>query len=221
MKKHEKHRYNGIVSIFTHSNCSVCGDDQLYTYTNKRNKHNKPALPIPNKKTTQNGTAIAINQDDEAIYSLFMDDSNGKVVVIREDTFVDTYPQNEEEARNFIQSSFLNVSSETLENYIYVNSIPSKLASNMNLGVNYILISTPEFLEITGDPGWRDIWIQKYPDSEVGCIAFSRIGFNNSHTQALVYVTRLWVDGGYYLLEQNGQKGIWEIIENFSNVNIN
>ena len=91
----------------------------------------------------------------------------------------------------------------------------------MKLGVNYILISTPEFLEITSNPGWRDIWTQKYPNSEVGCIVFSRIGFDNSHTQGLIYVTRLWVDGGYYLLERDTQKENWEIIESFSNVIIN
>lgn len=186
--------------------------------TKEANPTNLPS-PFPTK-TSQNNSPIAINQDDQAIYSLFMDDSNGKTIIIRENTFTDTYPQNEEEARNYIKSNLLNVSSETLNNYLYVNSVTSKLPSNMNLGVNYILISTPEFLEITSNPEWQDIWRQKYPNSEVGCIVFSRIGFNNSHTQALIYVTRLWVDGGYYLLELDAQKGIWEIIESFSNVNI-
>ena len=184
--------------------------------TKEANPTNLPS-PFPTK-ATQNHSPIAINQDDQAIYSLFMDDSNGKIIIIREDTFTDTYPQNEEEARNYIKSNLLNVSGETLNNYLFVNSATSKLPSNMYIGVNYILISTPEFLEITSSPGWHDIWRQKYPNSEVGCIAFSRIGFNNSHTQALIYVARLWVDGGYHLLELNAQKGIWEIIESFTNV---
>ena len=187
--------------------------------TKESNTTNLPS-PFP-IITTQNGELIAINQEDEAIYSLFMADSKGNVVVIREDPFADTYPQSEEEARDYIQANILNVSGETLDNYIYANSVPGKLPSNMNLGVNYILISTPEFLEITGDPGWEDIWRQRYPDSEVGCIAFSRIGFNNLRTQALIYVTRLWVEGGYYLLELDENKGSWEIIESFSNVDVN
>ena len=187
--------------------------------TKETNPTNLPS-PIPTK-TTQNDTRADINQDDQAIYSLFMDDSNGKIIIIREDTFTDTFPQSEDEAKNYIKSNLQNVSSETLDNYLYVNSFTSKLPSNMSLGVNYILISTPEFVEITGSSGWRDIWMQKYPNSEVSCIAFSRIGFNNLHTQALIYVTRLWVDGGYYLLELDAHKGLWEIIESFSNVTIN
>jgi hypothetical protein len=186
----------------------------------KETNTTKLPSPFPTKTMPQN-TPAAINQDDQTIYSLFMDDTEGKIIIIREDTFIDTYPQNVEETENFIKSNLLSVSSETLNNYIYVNSITSKLPSNMNLGVNYILISTPEFLEITSNSDWRDIWRQRFPNSEVGCIAFSRTGFNNSHTQALIYVTRLWVDGGYYLLEHNAQKGVWEIIERFSNVIIN
>ncbi len=187
--------------------------------TKETNTTNLPP-PSPTKTMPQN-TPTAIDQDDQTIYSLFMDDAGGKIIIIREDTFTDTHPQNEEETENFIKSNLLSVSSETLNNYIYVNSITSKLPSNMNLGVNYILISTPEFLEITSNSDWRDIWRQRFPNSEVGCIAFSKIGFNDSHTQALIYVTRLWVDGGYYLLEHNAQKGVWEIIGSFSNVTIN
>jgi len=184
--------------------------------TKKINTENPPS-PFPTKTMPQN-TPVAMDQDDPTIYSLFMDDAEGKTIIIREDAFTDTYPQNEEETENFIKSNLPSVSSETLDNYIYVNSITSKLPSSMNLGVNYIFISTPEFLEITSNPDWRDIWRQRFPNSEVGCIAFSKIGFNDSHTQALIYVTRLWVDGGYYLLEHNAQKGVWEIIESFSNV---
>ena len=160
----------------------------------------------------------AIGQDDQAIYSLFADDAVGTVIPIREDTFPDTYPRNEEETGHFITSNLPSVSGETLATYIDVNSTSSTLPSNMTLGVNYVLVSTPEFLEITSRPDWRNIWRQRFPHSEVGCIAFSRIGFNDAHTQALVYVARLWVDGGYYLLERSAVEGVWEIVERFSNV---
>jgi hypothetical protein len=173
----------------------------------------------PPTKTKENNMPIAIDQ--EAIYSLFVDDAEGKVVIIREDTFTDTYSQNAEETENRIKTNLLNISDETLNNYLYVNSDASKLSSNMNLGVNYILISTPEFVDITSNPDWRDIWRQRYPNSEVGSLAFSRIGFNDSRSQALVFVARLWVDGGYYLLEYNTQKGGWEIVESFISVIIN
>jgi hypothetical protein len=70
--------------------------------------------PFPTK-TFQNNSPIANNQDDQAIYSLFMDDSNGKIIIVREDTSADTYPQNEEEARNYIKSNLLKVSSSLSE----------------------------------------------------------------------------------------------------------
>jgi len=89
----------------------------------------------------------------------------------------------------------------------------------MNLGVSYILLSTPEFLEITRDSNWGEVLEEKYPGSQ-GCTSFSRVGFNNSRTQALVYVIRIFGPlmggGGYYLLEYNA--GNWEIIDQFLNV---
>lgn len=184
-------------------------------------KEDNSKINLPSQSptnTSQNNPPTDINQDAQAIYSKFIEDPNGKTKIIREDTSTDTYPQNEEEARNYIKSNLQKVSGETLNNYLYANSVPGKLPPTMKPEVNYILISTPDFLEITNKPAWQDIWRQKYPNSEVGCIVFSRIGFNNPHTQALVYITRLWVDGGYYLLELNTEKGIWETIESFSNV---
>jgi hypothetical protein len=160
-----------------------------------------------------------IEQDEQSIYSLFLGNSAGKIVIVRDETFGDSYSQNEQETKNYITSNLLGISSETVNSYVLLNAVPSKLPTNMNLGVNYALISTPEFLEITGKSNWRDIWKQKYPNSETSCIIFSRVGFNNSHTQALIYVTKLWVDGGYYLLENN--VGNWKIIKSLSNAIIN
>jgi hypothetical protein len=164
-------------------------------------------------------TQDVIEQDEQSIYSLFAGNSTGKTVVVRDETFGDSYSQDEQETRNYITSNILGISSETVNSYVLHNSVPSKLPVNMNLGAKYALVSTPEFLEITGKSNWRDIWKQKYPDSEMSCIIFSRVGFNNSRTQALIYVTKLWVDGGYYLLEYNA--GNWEIIKSFSNTTIN
>jgi len=180
-----------------------------------------PIQPLIQETPTlkSGNTPDVIEQDEQSIYSLFLGNSAGKIVIVRDETFGDSYSQNEQETRSYITSNLLGISSETVNSYLLQNAIPSKLPANMNLGVNYVLVSTPEFLEITGKSNWRDIWKQKYPNSETSCIIFSRVGFNNSHTQALIYVTRLWVDGGYYLLEYNA--GNWEIIKSFSNVIIN
>ena len=170
--------------------------------------------------TMTDSLPTTIEQGDQAIYALFFADFSGTTAVVREDTFDDTYTQNEQETRDYILSNLSDVSNETLNSYIERNVVSSKLPATMNLGVDYILLSTPEFLEITSKSNWGEVLKETYPGSE-GFVAFSRIGFNNSHTQALVYVTRVTAplvgEGGYYLLEYNA--GQWKIIGQFLNVN--
>jgi hypothetical protein len=176
-----------------------------------------PAQETPT--TISENTPQGTQQDEQAIYSLFPDHSAGKVVIIREETFGDGSPQSGQDIRKSLTSNLAGISDETVNNYLLVNAASSKLPADLQLGVDYTLISTPEFVEMTGKANWREIWKQKYPDSEIRCLIFSRVGFNSAHTQALVYVTKLWVEGGYYLLEN--QAGKWEIIKSFSNVIIN
>lgn len=166
-----------------------------------------------------NDLPTVIEQDEQAIYALFFSDFSGTIAIVREDTFGSSYPQDEQETRDYIKSNLSDISDETLNNYIERNTVSSKLPATMKLGVDYVLLSTPEFLEITSESNWGEILKEKYPGSQ-GCTSFSRVGFNNSRTQALVYVIRILgplVGGGeYYLLEYNA--GNWEIIDQFLNV---
>jgi hypothetical protein len=182
-----------------------------------------PILPSTSAmKSVQNNQQLVVDQDGRAIYALFMGNSRGKIIIVREDTFADDgLAQNEAETKKFIKTNLPGAFDETIDNYLLVSSVSGKLPANMKPGADYELISNADFLEITGDPNWREIWSQRYPNSELGGIGFSKIGFNALHTQALVYVTRLWVDGSYYLLEYDAQKGAWEIVERYTNVNIN
>jgi len=61
---------------------------------------------------SQNESPPPINEYNQAIYSLFMGDSYGKVVVIREDKSTDTFPQNDDEARDYISSNVSSISNE-------------------------------------------------------------------------------------------------------------
>jgi len=166
-----------------------------------------------------NNTPTIIEEDEQTISALFFNDFSGTIAIVREDTFDSSYPQDEQEARNYIESNLPDISEETLNNYIERNAVSSKLPTTMNLGVEYILISTPEFLEITGESNWGEVLKEKYPGSQ-GCTSFSRVGFNNSRTQALVYVIRIFEPlvggGGYYLLEYHAGK--WDIIDQFIDV---
>ena len=178
------------------------------------------ATSIPtNTPTLMNDLPTTIEQDEQAIYALFFSDFSGTIAIVREDTVDSSYPQDEQETRDLIKSNLPDISDETLNNYIERNAISSKLSATMKLGVDYVPLSTPEFLEITSESNWGEILKEKYPGSQ-GCTAFSRVGFNKSRTQALVYVTRIFEPliggGGYYLLEYNA--GNWEIIDQFLNV---
>jgi hypothetical protein len=180
------------------------------------------SLPPRSSTTmTEDNPTTVIGEDEQAIYSIFMDDSKRRIIVVREDTLADTLPQSEEEAERLIRASFDDVSNDTLDDYSHANSVSVRLPSTMELGASYVLISAPEFREITTDPGWREVWRQEYPDSEVSCIGFSRVGFNDARTQALIYVTRFWIAGGYYLLEFDEQEGTWKITDSCCNVIIN
>ncbi len=179
-----------------------------------------PPSPVPAGTSSQTAST-AIGADDLKIYALFLKDAAGKNVIVREETFTDTVPQTEADTAKYLQSQLPDVPGEIITNYISTNAVAGKLTSTMDLGGSYTLISTPDFLEITSQPDWRDVWKEKYPNCEVSCLVFSRIGFNNQHTQALLYVTKLWVDGGYYLMDLDPQTGAWESQNSYPNMIIN
>jgi len=84
----------------------------------------------------------------------------------------------------------------------------------MKLDVDYILLSTEELSEITRQSNWGEVITQKYPGS-YGYTMFSRVGFNNSLDQAIIYVGQmaapLMGSGFYYLMEK--KNGEWVIKE--------
>jgi hypothetical protein len=178
------------------------------------------ATSIPrNTPTVTDNLPTNDEQDVQAVYATLLKDYPGTTAVLREDTSGDTFTQDEQEARGYIKSNFPNISDETVNAYLARNAAPTKLPADMDLGVSYTLLTTPEFLEITGKSNWGEVLKERYPGSE-GVTAFSRVGFNSAHTQALVYVTRVLApligEGGYYLLEYD--QGKWEIIDQYINV---
>ena len=84
---------------------------------------------------------------------------------------------------------------------------------SMNVGVEYQLLSADEFAEISSQSDWGNVLKEKYPDSN-GYMFFSRVGFNNAHDQALIYVGRVYGplagEASYYLLEKKDAK--WMIV---------
>jgi hypothetical protein len=82
----------------------------------------------------------------------------------------------------------------------------------MQLGQEYILLSQPELAEISSQGNWHEVLQERYPGSN-GYLIFSRVGFNRTLDQAVVYVGEvagpLMGAGYYYLLEK--ETGKWTI----------
>jgi hypothetical protein len=65
-----------------------------------------------------NDLPTVIEQDEQAIYALFFSDFSGTIAIVREDTFGSSYPQDEQETRDYIKSNLSDISDETLNNYM-------------------------------------------------------------------------------------------------------
>jgi hypothetical protein len=84
----------------------------------------------------------------------------------------------------------------------------------MNLGVDYTLLPIDELAKISSQPNWGELLTKKYPGSH-GYIVFSRVGFNNTLDQAVIYVANvggpMMGSGSYYLLEK--KNGAWLLMD--------
>jgi len=157
--------------------------------------------------------AADIEKEEQAVYSFFLAASKGPALILQE-TSTNISELTPQEVKEQIKGSFKSVSNEAVNSYVERNAQPSQLSPNMDLGVDYILLPMDQLAEITRQPNWGELLTEKYPGS-YGYTIFSRVGFNNTLDQAVVYVGS--VDGpmmgaGYYYLMEK-QNGEWIIKE--------
>ncbi len=161
-----------------------------------------PARPTP--------PAAQVEQEEQAVYAAYFKDKAGPLVILQ-DTATDISPDSQQQTLEYIRSDLENLSGETLEDYLYRNRQPSQLSADMQIGVDYVLLSEDELSAIFHQPDGWEIFNQKYPRS--GYTVLSRVGFNRSLDQALIYAGHMGGPlsgaGYYYLMEKiNGQ---WEL----------
>jgi hypothetical protein len=156
--------------------------------------------------------AADIEKEEQAVYSFFV--SGSGTALILQDTSTNMSDDNPQQTIDYIQSGLKGISRETLDRYVERNKQPSQLSPAMDLGAKYILLNREELAKITNQPDWGKVLNEKYPNSG-GYIMFSRVGFNNTLDQALIYVGRmagpLAGAGYYYLMEK--KNGEWTIKE--------
>lgn len=158
-------------------------------------------------------SAADIEKEEQAVYSFFVGGGE-RTVLILQDTSADISANDPQKSLDYIRSGLPNLSDEALDNFVQRNQQSGPLAPGMELDVDYILLSTEELSEITRQSNWGEVITQKYPGS-YGYTMFSRVGFNNTLDQAVIYVgsmaAPLMGSGFYYLMEK--ENGNWVIKE--------
>lgn len=158
-------------------------------------------------------SAADIEKEEQAIYSFFVGGGE-RTMLILQDTSADISANDPQKSLDYIKSGLPSLSDEALDNFVQRNQQSGQLAPDMELDVDYILLSTEELSEITRQSNWDEVITQEYPGS-YGYTMFSRVGFNNSLDQAIIYVGQmaapLMGSGFYYLMEK--KNGEWVIKE--------
>lgn len=158
-------------------------------------------------------SAADIEKEEQAVYSFFVGGGE-RAVLILQNTSADISANDPQKSLDYIRSGLPSLSDEALDNFVQRNQQSGPLTPDMELDVDYILLSTEELSEITRQSNWGEVITQKYPGS-YGYTIFSRVGFNNTLDQAVIYVGNmaapLMGSGFYYLMEK--ENGDWVIKE--------
>jgi len=162
-----------------------------------------PAVPAPD--------IAEIEKEEQAVYSFFVGGNTGTALILQ-NTSTNMADDNPQQTMDYIRSGLKGISDGTINSYLKRNAMPSQLRPDMQLGTQYVLLDEAELAEITRQPNWGQVLNEKYPNSH-GYTMFSRVGFNNSLDQAVIYVGQmagpLMGSGYYYLMEK--QNGDWVI----------
>jgi hypothetical protein len=151
-----------------------------------------------------------IEKEEQAVYAFFVNEEGTTLILQNTSTGIaDEYPR---ETINNLKNSLPGISKSTIDSYVERNTQPSQLSPTMDIGTDYILLSQDELTKISSQPNWNELLVEKYPGSN-GYLIFSRVGFNRTLDQAVLYVGQvagpLMGSGSYYLLEKRNDE--WEI----------
>jgi hypothetical protein len=162
--------------------------------------------------STSKPSAADIEKEEQAVYAFFVSDAMGPAVILQ-DTDTNINSDDPQQTMDYVRSGLTGISNETLDSYMDRNAQSSQLSPDMDLGVGYVLLSSDEMSNIFLQPDGWDVFHQKY--SRAGYQVFSRVGFNNTLDQAVIYVGQmagpLMGSGNYYLLEK--ENGEWILKE--------
>jgi hypothetical protein len=158
-----------------------------------------PSAPVP--------SAAAMEQEEQAIYAFFLPQDG--LALILEGTSSGLSTDTPQESADYIKSSLTDISRQTLDSFVERNQDSHPISQNMDLGIEYKILTYEELKKISSQSNWGEKLSEAYPGSH-GYLIFSRVGFNNTLDQAVIYVGSvggpLMGSGSYFLMEkQNGE----------------
>lgn len=137
---------------------------------------------------------VDIEKEEAAVYSYFVREKDRAVII--KDASTDILGNDPRQMVDSIKSNFKELSTETADSYVERNKEPGQLSPDMDLGVDYVLLSREEAFQ-----GSEEYFM------------FSRVGFNQALDQALVYVGDvagpLAGSGSYFLMQK--KDGQWTV----------
>lgn len=106
------------------------------------------------------------------------------------------------------------LSQEVIDDFIAKNSVPSQLPQNMDLGVEYILLTQSEKEEMLKSQKylWKAV-MERYPDSSGIILNLSGVGFDKTYTHALISYNFVFAGSGagaYCVFEKETNSWVWK-----------
>jgi hypothetical protein len=160
-------------------------------------------------------SAGQVNLEEQAVYAFLlpkMYQHHGYVIMDTTATSV-TGVDNTSQTLDYILQNMHDVANETLDGFRTRNDAAYPIRPDMKIDSPYTLLSQAGRSRIFGQnqSGW-DIFYNRYPQAP-GITTLSRVGFNTTFDQALVYIGTQsnWLAGeGYYVLLKKAD-GVWSI----------
>jgi hypothetical protein len=170
----------------------------------------KPAsTSLPTPSTGQ------IETEQQAVYAFLLSNlyQHREYVIMDTTATGVTGVENTTQTLDYVLQNMHSVDSGTVVSFRSRNGAAYPISPDMNIGGPYTLLSQAGRQKIFGEnqSGW-EIFYERYPQAP-GITTLSRVGFNNSLDQALVYIGTQsnWLAGsGYYILLKKVD-GAWNI----------
>ncbi len=155
--------------------------------------------PVPTLSTNQ------VDIEEQAVYTAVLQGMlSASSFVIMDTTATDPGGvENTVQTLDYVLKNMHDIAPETVDSFRVRNDAAYSIRPDMDLGVEYALLSQAERNQIFGQnqSGW-EIFYGRYPNRP-GITTLSRVGFNAAFDQALVYLGTQsdWLAGtGYYVL---------------------